>query len=353
MTLYSARFSESRRSQFATPRSPQKGVALISVLLIFVVATLIAVEMTERSQLMIRRTANILANDQGQVYARGAESFAMLMLQTLLDENPDVATMASANLPPLVVDEGVISGRIVDLQSRFNINSLSNVSSSNAKDPQYDAFIRLLTALGYSGVEAEEIATAIVDWIDENDQPYQLSGVEDDHYLLLDQPYRAANQEIIDLSELRLVRGMSEEMFKKITPYLSALPNDVLINLNTASVEVMMSLAADVTASIASQVVEEREGDPLSALPSAFKDNDISVSNVVYGSEYYEIYSRADILGRSSFLISTLHLPQTTAATSQVLRRKKIPSYLAAEMLSELGDVGVEGGNNDEVGGGE
>lgn len=344
-------------------RRKQSGVALISVLLIFVIATLVAVEMTERSQLMIRKTANILANDQGQVYARGAESFAMLSLQKLLDENPEVATLASASLPPMVVEEGVISGHIVDLQSRFNINSLANVSevggstnnsstndSSGNKDPQYEAFVRLLTALGLGGAEAEDIGSAIVDWIDENDQPYQLSGVEDDHYLLLERPYRTANQPVTDLSELRLVRGMSEEIFQQIIPYLSALPDDALVNLNTASVEVLMSLDSDITAAIANQVIEEREANPLGELPDGFKDNDISVANVVYGSEYYEIYSRADILERSNFLVSTLFLPSSDSETPKVLRRKKIPSYLAAQMLSSFETVedGANGGTEVE-----
>jgi len=308
----------------------QSGVALISVLLIFVVATLIAVEMTERSQLMIRRTANILANDQGQVYAQGAEAFAMLALQDLLEDNPAAATLATADLPPLVVDEGVISGRVLDLQSRFNINSLSNVSSTAEKSPEYEVFIRLLTVLEFSTAEAEDIGAAIVDWVDDNDEPYQLSGVEESYYLLLDTPYRTANQEIMDLSELRLVKGMTEEVYAKITPYLSALPSNVLVNLNTASAEVLMSLNAKVTLAIANQVIEEREEDTLKELPSAFTSNDITVNNVVYDSRYYEIYSRADILERSSFLVSTLFLPKKGEGAARVLRRKKIPPYLAA-----------------------
>ena len=324
-------------------KNNQRGVALISVLLIFAVAALIAVEMSARTQLLVRKTGNIIANDQGQVYAIGAESFAMVTLQKLLDDNPQYSTLAMANLPPFKVDEGMISGRVEDLQSRFNINSLANIASSQDANAEYEGFKRLLTTLGFSSTEAEEIASAVVDWLDSNEQPYKLSGVEDLHYLLLDRPYRTANQAMVDLSELRLVRGITDEVYRKIYPYVAALPDTALINLNTVSAEVMTTLHPDIDMEIAQQVILEREENPLGALPEVFKDKEIDVSNVVYESEYYEIFTKADIYDRPNYVVSLLYLPKENKALRKVIQRKKIPPFLAADVV-----VGEDIGFDDE-----
>ena len=58
----------------------QRGVALITALLIVALATIAAVAMASRQQLDVRRTANILDGDQAFFYALGVESWARRIL---------------------------------------------------------------------------------------------------------------------------------------------------------------------------------------------------------------------------------------------------------------------------------
>ena len=58
----------------------QTGIALITVLLILSLATVVAVSMTTRQQLDIRRTSNILQIEEAYTVLFAAEEFARAML---------------------------------------------------------------------------------------------------------------------------------------------------------------------------------------------------------------------------------------------------------------------------------
>jgi len=97
----------------------------------------------------------------------------------------------------------------------------------------------------------------LVDWMDADDSNVPLKdlndpqkralyegGAEDFHYTSLEKPYRAANQQLKSLGELRFVKGYSKAIIKKIQPYVVVLPtSDLKINLNTTSKELLMSMA--------------------------------------------------------------------------------------------------------------
>jgi DNA uptake protein ComE-like DNA-binding protein len=58
----------------------------------------------------------------------------------------------------------------------------------------------------------EEIADAILDWRDDDDEPGPL-GAESDYYLSLPSPYEAANGPFETVDELRLVKGVDAVLF--------------------------------------------------------------------------------------------------------------------------------------------
>ena len=66
-----------------------------------------------------------------------------------------------------------------------------------------------LNLMGVSPDEMSIITDSILDWIDTDDASH-LSGAESDYYQRLTPPYYAKNAPIDDLSELLLVRGISE-----------------------------------------------------------------------------------------------------------------------------------------------
>ncbi|MBI1883657.1 MAG: general secretion pathway protein GspK [Chlamydiae bacterium] len=103
---------------------------------------------------------------------------------------------------------------------------------------------------------SEEIVDAIVDWRDQNSSP-EPKGAEKDYYEDLDIPYPAKNAPLEHLSELLLVKGMTQEILKKWGGLIT-LYGDGKVNINTASTEVLQILGLD--EDLIEKIVEYRKG---------------------------------------------------------------------------------------------
>ncbi|HZL43499.1 MAG TPA: hypothetical protein VFD66_09495 [Verrucomicrobiae bacterium] len=109
-------------------------------------------------------------------------------------------------LDPALLDNFSPDGRkvtvkITDLERKFNINA--------ASQPILDAALN--GVLGVDAGEAPSIVAAIQDWIDPDEMT--VNGAESDYYQSLNPPYYSKNAPIDDLSELLLVRGITQEMY--------------------------------------------------------------------------------------------------------------------------------------------
>lgn len=116
-----------------------------------------------------------------------------------------------------------------DLGKALNVN--------RATESQLREFFR---ALGAEYRRADIAAQSIADWIDSDDL-HRARGAEDDYYVRLRFPYRPRNGSINDLTELRRVRGMDEQLFRQAAQYLSV-DGDGRINLNAAPEAVLAAL---------------------------------------------------------------------------------------------------------------
>lgn len=236
-------------------RRDQRGVALVTALLVVSLATVAAVAMATRLHVDMRRTGNLLHGEQAYAYALAAESWANVILRRDADDSK-IDTLAedwATALPPISVEGGFVSGRIEDLQGRFNVNNLIG-TDGKPSEPDLEYFKRLLGLL-----EAEPgLAAALLDWIDADINATFPDGVEDDVYLLETPPYRAANRPLVSISELRLVKGYSAEIIALLEPYITALPEPTALNVNTASPLVLQALHADLSEMDAGQIIEAR-----------------------------------------------------------------------------------------------
>ena len=105
----------------------QRGVALITAVLVVAIGTMIAVNLMWRGTLDLRRAEAALAADQGLLYVQGAEAWAADILRQDLVDSPDSDNLGEVwaiELPALPVDGGTITGKLEDLQGRFNLNNL-------------------------------------------------------------------------------------------------------------------------------------------------------------------------------------------------------------------------------------
>ncbi len=234
----------------------QRGVALVTALLVVALAVTAAVAMATRLHVDVRRTGNLLHGEQAYAYALSAENWAYVILRKDAKDNKHDAAdedWATA-LPPISVEGGVVSGRITDLQGRFNVNNLVNAAGEPVEG-EIAYFRRLLEILELD----PSLSSALQDWIDPDINATFPNGAEDDAYLLLDPPYRAANRPLVSFSELRLVQGFTAEVIAALEPHVTALPVPTTLNVNTATPQLLLALDEQMTAQDVEQLVAERE----------------------------------------------------------------------------------------------
>lgn len=301
----------------------QSGVALLTALLITSIATVAAVSMAARQQLDIRRTGNVLDTDQAYLFALGVESWAKEILARDRRNNEvdhpkeDWATI----LPPITVEGAVVAGHIEDLQGRFNLNNLVD-ADGKASEEDIARFRRLLAALDLN----EDLADAVVDWIDTDLDPRFPNGAEDPTYLGFSPPYRAANTLMESPSELLLVNGFTREVYAVLAPYVETLPVRTQININTASAPVLMSLAEGITESDATQLIDER-GDKGYQTVEDFlahpllKERRQKINNIAVASSYFMIYANTGF-ERSKVQLYTV-VARSADARVDVIRRSQ------------------------------
>jgi len=111
-------------------------------------------------------------------------------------------------------------------------NGLLSLSTLNTQ-----VFDRLLKYAQVPEERRRVIIDSLLDWIDPDDLT-RLNGAEKDYYEKEGKPYGPRNYQIQYPEELTLIRGMDREIYNKIEPYLTILPNSGF-NPNTAPKEVL------------------------------------------------------------------------------------------------------------------
>ena len=209
----------------------QRGVALITAILLVALATMLATRIGSRGAIDQRRATALMLREQAYQIALGAEAWA----GEILREDAQKGQEDSLNepwampLPALPIEGGAVEGGLEDLQGRFNLNNLVT------PDGQPDLFAqghlqRLLEALQLE----PKWAQLLVDWIDPDTLRSFPDGAEDGEYLMAQPGYRAANTYLTSTSELLALPEFGPERFRILAPYITALPHGTKLNVCTA-----------------------------------------------------------------------------------------------------------------------
>ncbi len=310
-------------SQIRPPKfaNRQKGVALLGALATLALATLLAYAMLSQGQIAAARSAAGARNDQVQLLAEGLYDYALEALAqdgaaNAFDHYNEAWAVA---LPELPIERGALSGRLRDLNGRLNLNSVWQAGARN--QVAIRRFERLLTVLELDVRIAQHIADAI--------DPDQLSqgGSEDPDYAKVAR--RAPNRYLSDVSELRNIDGIDAKAYALLAPHVSALPADATLNINTASVPVLMSLSNGFAEELASRVWQKGKArygnvsewvvelDQAGLRISPDEQKDLSVQ-----SSYFSALARVKLDGIDHYSQATLR--RTPAGLVVMSRRRGV-----------------------------
>lgn len=305
----------------------QTGVALLTVLLVVFLGAIAATALSATQQLAVRRSTLLLHQEQARLIALSAEQWAAATLEDDSEnsEKDDLHEDWAAFAPTVPVEGGSVSGTIEDLQGRFNLNNLlaekrPDQSEMTSIDPkQLEALQRLLEQLNLN----PDIAQAIADWIDPDQELRFPGGAEDGVYAGRDPPYLAANQPLVSLSELHLIQGIDEEAFQALLPYVSALPRGSRINLNTASNAVLNAVTDTTDLDMEKLLGDRRKADGFASSDEFFEaagleGSDFARENLTVASDYFLVSIEARVGDSPAVLHSVIH--RQGASTRVIMR---------------------------------
>jgi general secretion pathway protein K len=274
-------------------------------------------------QLSIRHVENVIYTDQGLFYARGVESWLgqILARDRKIGEIDHLNEQWAADIEPIEIEGGKLTGSIEDLQGRFNLNNL--VSNDGVSELDLQRFRGLLKALDLDAT----LADAVVDWIDADSEVTTPQGAEDGAYLVHDPPYRAGNLAMVSVGELRLVRGFDAPVYEKIKPHVCALPERTEINVNTATVPVLQAISDALSKTSAKALISARGQKGYKDIQQFARQpqlagRDVPLQGLGVSSRFFLTHARVR-MGRTSVQLWSV-LRRDNATQVDVLYRSKV-----------------------------
>lgn len=241
-------------------RHHQRGTAIITALLVVMLAATVASVMLAQQSEALTRLARATERSQLSLHANTTLEWARSALLAQQKNSTYVALTQpwAQGLVARPIESAIATGVLADAQAKWNINNVVD-GDGRAREADVAVLVRLLRKLEVD----TSLAYAMVDWIDRDDDPINAGGVESAWYWSQPTPWRAANRPLVDIEELRRVRGVNDEVMKRLRPYVTALPTlngeRTRINFNTAPMEVLMALFPDTAQDVFTEAMRLRE----------------------------------------------------------------------------------------------
>jgi general secretion pathway protein K len=249
-----------------TPRR-QRGVAVVTALLLTTLAISIVASLFWQQQVQVRSMENQRLQLQTKWIQRGALDWASVILRQPFGgrislEQIWATPLAETRLDQYIERERVqgenfnasLSGQVYDATARYNLN---NLAAGGKRDPVETAALgRLLTNVR----QEPRLARPIADFVAAG----QALTVEDAGDNPTPQTPRKGNpMPVLRVDDLLAVPGVKPETVEALRPFVIVLPTQgTTVNVNTAPAEVLAAVLSGCSTSQANALVEQRKRVP-------------------------------------------------------------------------------------------
>lgn len=269
----------------------QRGMAIISALLIAAVVAVIAAGLLTRQRVFTRSLEAEQLRIQGQWLLLGALEDSRQRLWEARQE--DVLTRLDQ--PWARAQKGLFEGRLEDEQGKFNLRNLVNRGRPDAE--QVQNFERLCGLIGVDGALSRRISQRVIASYDQTDQP-------------------AKYPMLRSLDDLSGVEGLDPLLLQRMQGFVSVLPGVTWVNGNTARAEVLSAVVPGLSMSQAQALVAERDGGRWFINRGDFVNRlhlpQVAVESVLVGitSEWFRLQGQTRREQRRVTLDALLHRPE-------------------------------------------
>ncbi|MDB5784494.1 type II secretion system minor pseudopilin GspK [Caballeronia mineralivorans] len=325
----------------------QRGVAIISALLVVALSAIIVSGLLWRQQVQVRRIENQRLLAQAQWISRSALDWTRLILRSEADSAPNVTYLGGVWGVPIAktrlsdflgqigdvrAQQGAstyLSGSIEDAQAKFNLRNLVSTPTPGLLTinvQEIASFQRLLTLLGLDASLAKTVALQIRAGLAQSATRFQTQSTaaaaaspastiaaiaqgggtgggnftDDPGLADADSSAPVAPLQMINVESLLDVPGFSPEAVEKLRPFVTVLPTTTSVNMNTATAEVIAATVPGMSLSQAQAFVARREtvffhdvGNVTLALTGAgVKADALDTSQIDVTTKYFLIHGR-------------------------------------------------------------
>ncbi|WP_460136694.1 type II secretion system minor pseudopilin GspK [Pseudomonas sp. S1_E04] len=277
--------------RYSPPAAKQRGMAIISALLIAAVVAVIAGAMLSRQTVFTRSLEAEQLRVQGQWLLQGSLERSRQMLWEARQK--DVLTRLDQ--PWARAQGGAFDGRIEDEQGKFNLRNLVNRQQVDVE--QLQSFERLCRMIGVDPAVSRRISQRVIASYDQLDTP-------------------AKYPMLRSLDELSGIEGLDPLLLQRMQAYISVLPGSTWVNGNTARAEVLSAVVPALSLAQAQALVAERDGGHWFINRGDFVNRlrlpQVAVESVQVGitSEWFRLQGQARQDQRRVTLDALLHRPE-------------------------------------------
>jgi general secretion pathway protein K len=289
----------------------QSGMALVITLMVLVIITAMVVEFSYAVYTGTTSLYNWRDSQRLSVMAKSGVNVAAKYLSTMVGSQ-DYSYPGSMVLPvenPFEDFKGVLTVKIEDENSKFNVNALVASDGRTQNDSAIHSFRRLLNILSLD----EKIADRIVDWIDKDSDP-----------ILADSETGAKNAPLDSVDELLLIKGISEKDYETLLPYVTVYGSraNLIVNINGAEKPVLMCLSDAINDDLAQNLINYRNATPFDDPAeinrvAGFDKIGTSLSGMIMiQGRVYRVTSAAESGGVKRIIQTVLNVSPTSATVA-------------------------------------
>jgi general secretion pathway protein K len=274
--------------------SNNTGAALIITLLLMTLITGLVVEFVYEVYIGTSSLSNWRDAQKASLIAKSGQSITSNYIKGI---NELSYTYYDELLLPVELDFGPdtrLTVKLEDENAKFNINSI--VYDRGATDP--DAVASLKKLFEFLDIDPS-LALSIADWIDSDSEPQ-----------IGDSESNAKNSDLWDIEELKYIKGMDDEIFNKVSPFITVHGNRLnpQININTAMLPVLISIE-HITENLAKDIISYRENSPFESEQDIIRVDSIwgnVLTRITVKSSYFRVIARAEVNGTTRIIESVM-----------------------------------------------
>jgi general secretion pathway protein K len=254
---------------YSLTAAKQRGMAIISALLIAAVVAVIAGGMLTRQTVFTRSLEAEQSRVQGAWVLHGGIEISRQLLREARQRDP-LTRLDQPWAQPIVMSPlgaPTFDGRLEDEQGKFNLRNL--IANERIDDEQLRNFQRLCELIGIDATVSQRISQRVIaayprvlnpGLADKAPLSSGLNSGRGTSPTAVRQPQAATRPMLRSVEDLRGVEGVTETLLAKLSPFITVLPANTWLNGNTASAQVLAAYVPGLSIERARALVAERDG---------------------------------------------------------------------------------------------